>query len=111
MREMMFGQDADFNDEAFIGRYNPHLANDLGNLVTRATTMIHRYCGGVVPAAHGTLLAREPEVDLRRRIDALVSSVKAHAKTFQLGLRVTRDMGCDRRHESVYRDSRGRGRS
>jgi methionyl-tRNA synthetase len=80
----MFGQDADFNDEAFVGRYNADLANDLGNLVSRATTMIHRYCGGVVPAANATLLAREPEVDLRRRIDALVSSVKAHANTFQL---------------------------
>ena len=86
MREMNFGQDADFTDEAFVGRYNADLANDLGNLVSRATTMIHRYCGGVVPKATATLLAREPEVDLLRRIDALVSSVKAHANTFQLSL-------------------------
>ncbi len=84
MREMVFGQDADFNDEAFVGRYNADLANDLGNLVSRATTMIHRYCGGVVPAATAALLAREPEADLRRRIDALVSSVKSHANAFQL---------------------------
>ena len=42
MREMMFGQDASFTDEAVLGRYNADLANDLGNLVSRATTMIHR---------------------------------------------------------------------
>ena len=51
MREMVFGQDADFTDEAILARYNADLANDLGNLVSRATTMIHRYCGGVVPGA------------------------------------------------------------
>ena len=49
MREMVFGQDADFTDETILGRYNADLANDLGNLVSRATTMIHRYCGGIVP--------------------------------------------------------------
>ena len=55
LREMTLGQDANFSDEAFLTRYNADLANDLGNLVSRATTMIHRYCGGVVPepeAAH-----------------------------------------------------------
>ena len=46
-REMVFGQDANFTDEAFLTRYNADLANDLGNLVSRATTMIHRYCAGV----------------------------------------------------------------
>jgi methionyl-tRNA synthetase len=53
-REMVFGQDADFADEAFLTRYNADLANDLGNLVSRATTMVHRYCGGVVPAPDET---------------------------------------------------------
>ncbi len=47
---MVFGQDANFGDEAILMRYNADLANDLGNLASRATTMIHRYCGGVVPA-------------------------------------------------------------
>ena len=56
---MVFGQDADFTDEAILTRYNADLANDLGNLVSRATTMIHRYCGGVVPAPDASLLARD----------------------------------------------------
>jgi len=40
MREMVFGLDADFSEEAFVGRLNADLANDLGNLVSRATTLL-----------------------------------------------------------------------
>jgi methionyl-tRNA synthetase len=40
MREMPFGLDADFSEEAFVGRLNADLANDLGNLVSRATTLL-----------------------------------------------------------------------
>ena len=82
-REMVFGQDASFGDEGFLTRYNSDLANDLGNLVSRATTMIHRYCGGVVPAADEALLRREPEQLLAVSIDSLVSSVRTAVDGFQ----------------------------
>ena len=49
MREMVVGQDASFADDAFLTRYNSDLANDLGNVVSRVTTMIQRYCAGVIP--------------------------------------------------------------
>ena len=71
-REMVFGQDADFTDESFLGRYNADLANDLGNLVSRATTMVHRYCGGVLPAGDGALLKREPEERLAALADTVI---------------------------------------
>ncbi len=83
MREMVFGQDADFTDETILGRYNADLANDLGNLVSRATTMVHRYCGGVVPQAAPALLARQPESDLRAALDGLVPRVRAGVEAFQ----------------------------
>jgi methionyl-tRNA synthetase len=49
LREMVFGLDADFSEEALVGRLNADLANDLGNLVSRATTLIVNLNHGVVP--------------------------------------------------------------
>jgi methionyl-tRNA synthetase len=49
MREMVFGLDASFSEEALITRVNADLANDLGNLTSRLLTMIHKYCEGKVP--------------------------------------------------------------
>ncbi len=49
MREMPLGADANFSDDGILTRFNADLANDLGNLVSRATTMMQRYCEGVVP--------------------------------------------------------------
>ncbi|MGE4053399.1 MAG: methionine--tRNA ligase [Vicinamibacterales bacterium] len=83
-REMVFGQDASFTDEAFLTRYNADLANDLGNLVSRATTMIHRYCGGVVPRAVESLQARTEEADLAGAVDAMITRVPELVGTFQL---------------------------
>ena len=48
MREMAFGLDADFTGESFVGRLNADLANDLGNLVSRATTLIVNLGTGTV---------------------------------------------------------------
>ena len=50
LREAPYGADWDFTDSAFVGRYNADLANDLGNLVSRALTMAVKYCDGKVPA-------------------------------------------------------------
>ncbi len=52
LREMVFGLDSNFSEEGFVQRINSDLANDLGNLVRRISTMAFKYCGGMVPDAH-----------------------------------------------------------
>jgi methionyl-tRNA synthetase len=50
MRDMVFGLDSNFSEEAFVQRLNSDLANDLGNLVSRTITMAIKYCDGKTPA-------------------------------------------------------------
>ena len=56
MREVQWGQDGDVTWEGLHRRYEGELANDLGNLVSRATAMIVRYRRG--PRAGGPKRAR-----------------------------------------------------
>ena len=51
LREMVFGLDAHFSDEALVARINADLANDLGNLLARSLGMAFKYRQGVVPAS------------------------------------------------------------
>jgi methionyl-tRNA synthetase len=46
--------DGDFSEDRLVSRYNTDLANGLGNLVSRATSMTLRYRDGVVPAPGAT---------------------------------------------------------
>ncbi len=48
LREVPFGSDGNFSEDALINRINSDLANVLGNLVNRTITMANKYFGGKV---------------------------------------------------------------
>ncbi len=48
LREVPFGSDGNFSEEALISRTNTDLANTLGNLVSRTISMSHKYFDGIV---------------------------------------------------------------
>jgi methionyl-tRNA synthetase len=68
LREMTFGLDSDFARDAFVTRLNADLANDLGNLVSRATTLVANFAPGA--GAPGPATAEE----------ATLTAAAAHAR-------------------------------
>jgi len=50
LAEVPATEDADYTDERFERAYVGALANDLGNLLNRTVSMLHRYRGGIVPS-------------------------------------------------------------
>ena len=48
-REVAFGEDGSYSDEAIVERTNADLANGIGNLAQRSLSMVGKNLGGVMP--------------------------------------------------------------
>lgn len=70
LREMPTGGDASYTPERFLVRYD-ELANVLGNLASRAISMVAKYRDGVVPDAPGAGLDAEIETAFATARDAM----------------------------------------
>ncbi|OPZ64400.1 MAG: Methionine--tRNA ligase [Firmicutes bacterium ADurb.Bin506] len=75
LREVPFGQDGDFSRMNFIYRVNADLANDLGNLLSRATAMINKFTDGRVP----TPQPLDEQVEADRLLPTLADEVMDRA--------------------------------
>ena len=75
LREMPTGGDASYTPERFLARYD-ELANVLGNLASRVTSMIAKYRDGMIPDAPG------------RGLDAAISETLEDVRTAMAAFRV-----------------------
>jgi methionyl-tRNA synthetase len=80
LRDMVFGLDSNFSEEAFVQRLNSDLANDLGNLVSRSITMAIKYCDGKVPQMNPAV--KDPV--LREAVQKAVHEVESSFKDMSL---------------------------
>jgi methionyl-tRNA synthetase len=60
LRELPFGADGNYSEDALIRRTNVELANDLGNLLQRTLAMVERFAGGRVPTPAHDDVAQRP---------------------------------------------------
>ena len=84
MREISFGQDGSYSDEAIVTRANAELANSFGNLAQRTFSMIFKNLDGVVPSAGEAVEDRQ----LLEQVAAGVARLTAEfeALSFSAGL-------------------------
>ena len=82
LRDVPFGQDGNFSEDAILTRLSDDLANDLGNLVYRTLSMIERYCGGRVPAL-GPIGCAEADLPLQQQAAALAGRIESALQTLQ----------------------------
>jgi methionyl-tRNA synthetase len=73
LRDVPFGLDGNFSEEAITKRFNGDLANDLGNLVYRTLTMIEKYYQGEIP--QGAVSIDTPAKKIEDKIKLLPEEV------------------------------------
>ena len=106
LREMSFGLDSSFSSEAIVARQNADLANDLGNLFSRATTMVWKYREGKVPAPDDH---SEEDQALRQAAEAMLSGLPGDDGGVSLSPRPAGGLGTGRPCQQIHRRQRALG--
>jgi len=70
LREVSFGQDGSYSEDAIVTRCNADLANNLGNLAQRCLSIIAKTCEGRVPMPGAPDAADEALVETVRAAEA-----------------------------------------
>src|SRR5699024_7329950 len=85
LREVPFGQDGSYSDEAIITRINTDLANELGTLAPRSLSMAAKNLDGRTPSPAALT---DDDEQLLAAADALLEQVREHfdAQAMHLGL-------------------------
>jgi methionyl-tRNA synthetase len=82
VKDVPYGQDSAISEAALVDRYNADLANDLGNLASRARALLLRHLEGRLPAPEQSetdqvLIATG--TGLAAKVRELIGSLKYHA--------------------------------
>lgn len=82
LREVQFGMDGAFSEEALIARYNSDLANDIGNLLSRTLTMAEKYFEGNVPDVSNIKIKDPKAEEIKNRALGSVGEMEALVPNF-----------------------------
>lgn len=75
MREIPFGEDGNYSEDALINRYNSELADQLGNLVNRVLVLVEKNFDGFIPKPYGE--------DLKKLALSISKAVENSMEEFQ----------------------------
>ncbi len=83
LKEIPFGSDGPFSNEAFINKINSDLANDLGNLLSRSTALVDKCFGGTLL---GELKPDSDDEHLASLVRSLKNKVEIHLDNLEFSL-------------------------
>ncbi|MDB1135520.1 methionine--tRNA ligase [Candidatus Anaplasma sp. TIGMIC] len=81
LSETPIGNDASFSNKGIIERINCDLANNFGNLVMRTISLVHKECGGEVPAVNPKLMQGTESLP---DYEGIYRRYKGHMDSYQL---------------------------